>query len=37
VISPIYDERQNITYFFDRIKKAPEQLDPGLEVECHRL
>jgi dolichol-phosphate mannosyltransferase len=28
VICPIYNEEQNIAYFFDRIKKALEQLDP---------
>lgn len=28
VICPIYNEEPNIAYFFDRIKKALEQLDP---------
>ena len=28
VICPIYNEAQTITYFFDRIKKALERLDP---------
>jgi len=28
VICPIYNEAQNIPYFFDRIKKSLEQLDP---------
>jgi dolichol-phosphate mannosyltransferase len=28
VICPIYNEEQNIAYFFERIKKALEQLDP---------
>ncbi len=28
VICPIYNEEQNIAYFFDRIKNALEQLDP---------